>query len=212
MSGCLGRRAEQGAASDKAGARRRRHASPALRGAAIGVIGLGEAISPTASDSVPRGDLAGGHGNGRQDTAEPVVLIADNLKAPRSLIDPLLTITPAPRSLHKRPIEPRWFAVTGRVKEQIRAGRQIGQGKQIYPVGARQIGAVLHDEVAAQHALQIQQRIACPTIARPASAGQSPSAAHWNSSRCPPGWSRPRNSFRCWLRQPPESRKRHWSR
>jgi hypothetical protein len=57
-----------------------------------------------------------------------------------------------------RPIEPREFSVTGRVKEQIRAGRQIGQGKQIYPVAARQIGAVLHHEVAAQNARQTQQR------------------------------------------------------
>ena len=65
-------------------------------------------------------------------------------------------------SLHKRPIEPRGFSVTSRVKEQIRAGRQIGQEKQIYPVGARQIGAVLHEVVVAQRAIQIEQRIPCP--------------------------------------------------
>ena len=50
------------------------------------------------------------------------------------------------RSLHKRPVEPRWLADSGRIKEQIGAGRQIGQGKQIHPVGARQIGVVLHLE------------------------------------------------------------------
>ena len=54
------------------------------------------------------------------------------------------------RSLHKRPIEPRRSGVTSRVKEQIQAGEQIGQGKQIHPIAARQIGAVLHHEVAAQ--------------------------------------------------------------
>ena len=64
------------------------------------------------------------------------------------------------RSPHKRPIEPRGFSVTGRVKEQIRAGWQVGQGKQIHQVAVRQISAVLHDEVAAQHAIQSEQRIA----------------------------------------------------
>jgi len=54
-------------------------------------------------------------------------------------------------------LEPHWLADSARIQEQIRAGRQIGQGKQIHPVGARQIGAVLHDEVAAQHAVQVQQ-------------------------------------------------------
>jgi hypothetical protein len=47
-----------------------------------------------------------------------------------------------------------WFSVTSRVKEQIGAGRQIGQGKQIHPVASRQIRAVLHDQVAAQPAIQ----------------------------------------------------------
>ena len=66
------------------------------------------------------------------------------------------------RSLHKRPIKPCWFLVAGGVKKQIRADWLIGQGKQIQPVAARQIGAVLHDEVAAQHATQIEQRITDP--------------------------------------------------
>jgi hypothetical protein len=47
-----------------------------------------------------------------------------------------------------------WFSVTSRVKEQIGAGRQIGPGKQIHPVASRQIRAVLHDQVAAQPAIQ----------------------------------------------------------
>jgi hypothetical protein len=60
-------------------------------------------------------------------------------------------IAPPPLSLHKRPIKPRWLArwlaVTGRVKEKIRAGRQIGQAKQIHPVAARRIGADLRKPI-----------------------------------------------------------------
>ena len=56
---------------------------------------------------------------------------------------------PHPRSLHKRPIKSGCFTVPGRVKEQIRVGRQIGQGKQIHPVGVtvHSLGAQRSEEL-----------------------------------------------------------------
>ena len=89
-------------------------------------------------------------------------------------------------SLHKRPIEPRWFAVTGGVKKQIGANCQISQGKQIDPVAARQIGAVLHNEVVAQHATQAQQRITRPHLERHSQLFQVADAADpLDFVRCP---------------------------
>jgi hypothetical protein len=67
-------------------------------------------------------------------------------------------------SPHQHPIKPRWLVNTGRIKEQIRAGWQVSQRKQIDPVGVRQIGAVLHHEIIAQHAIQSQHRITCPKL------------------------------------------------
>ena len=46
-----------------------------------------------------------------------------------------LTLVGRFSSLHHCPIKSRWLADTGRVNQRIRADRQIGHGKQIYPVG-----------------------------------------------------------------------------
>ena len=68
--------------------------------------------------------------------------------------------------LHKRSIESRWRDNACGIEELIWAGRQIGDGKQIDPVGTGQIRAVLHREIVAQHSVQIQQRITCQKLQR----------------------------------------------
>jgi hypothetical protein len=73
---------------------------------------------------------------------------------------------PPPLSPHKRPIKPRRFAVTGRVKEQTRAGRQTGQQKQIHSVGARQVGAMMNKKLLSNNANQLQHLIPCPHLQR----------------------------------------------